>query len=66
MRIVEIRIEKSTEEDWWVTSDEAVGFFACGDTKEEALVNAKDALSIFLNIEEEDFNLKIIETKVAD
>jgi len=65
MREVEIKIEKSTENDWWVTSEEAVGFFACGDTRDEALTNARDAIAIFLSLDTKDFTLKIIDTKVA-
>ena len=64
MRKVQIRLEESPEGDWWVQSDEVIGFYACGDSREEALVNAKDALSIFLEIDEESIEFEIIETKI--
>ncbi len=64
MRKVKIRLEQSPEGDWWVQSDEVIGFHACGDSREEALANAKDALSIFLEIDEDTFELEIIETKM--
>ena len=64
MRKVQIRLEQSPEGDWWVQSPEAIGCYACGDTREEALANAKDAFSVFLGLDENSFELEIIETKV--
>jgi len=61
MRIVTVRIEQGPEGDWWVNCPEAVGFFAIGETREEALANAKDALSIFLEVDEDSIELDVEE-----
>jgi len=63
MRKVEITLEHSREGDWWVNSPEAVGFFAVGESREEALNNAKEALALFLELDEESIELEIIEEK---
>lgn len=56
---MQLRIEKGPEGDWWATSPESPGFFACGDTREEVIANAKDALSIFLSLDEDKIELEI-------
>lgn len=61
MKKVQVMIEKSLEDNWWATSPDSPGFFAYGDTKEEVITNAKDALSIFLNLEEKLFELVVTE-----
>ncbi len=66
MRKVHVRLEKDPEGDWWAQSPEASGFYAYGETREEALANAKDALSIFLGIDEDSFELEITETGAAN
>ena len=63
MRKVKVTVERSREGDWWVNSPEAVGFFAVGESREEALSNAVEALSIFLDTDEESIELDIIEEK---
>jgi predicted RNase H-like HicB family nuclease len=63
MRNVPVSIEQSPEGDWWVQSPEVLGFFACGDTRDEALANAAEALSIFLDVDEDKIRLVITETK---
>jgi len=63
MKKVPVSIEQSPEGDWWVQSPEVLGFFACGDTREEALANAAEALSIFLDIDEDKILLVIAETR---
>ena len=63
MKKVQISIEQSPEGEWWIHSPEATGFFAYGETREEALTNAKDALSIFLDVDEDSLELMISESK---
>jgi predicted RNase H-like HicB family nuclease len=63
MRKVEVTIEHGPEGDWWVNSAEAVGFFAIGESREEALDNAREALALFLDEEEDSVELVIIEEK---
>jgi len=63
MRKVEVTLEHGPEGDWWVNSPEAVGFFAIGESREEALSNAREALALFLDVEEDSIELEIIEEK---
>jgi predicted RNase H-like HicB family nuclease len=59
MRKVEVRIESGPDNDWWVYCDEVIGFFAYGETREEALENAKEALTIFLDIDDDNIELVV-------
>lgn len=63
MKKVQLRIEKSPEGDWWATCPESPGFFAYGETREEVIANAKDALSIYLQIDENKFDLEITDER---
>jgi predicted RNase H-like HicB family nuclease len=66
MKELQITIEQSAEGDWWVSCDEITGFYACGDTRKEALENAKEAVSMFLGLEPASFKFKIVVSHVAD
>ncbi len=66
MKKVEVKLEQGPEGEWWVNSDQAIGFFACGDTRDEALENARDALSLFLNLDENEISLEVVETKIIN
>jgi len=66
MREIEVKIEQAPEGDWWISCDEITGFYACGDTKEEALDNVKEAISMYLDLEPGSYRLKITENRVAE
>jgi len=59
MTKVSVRIEKSPDGDWWVSSTDIFGFFAVGETREEALQNAREALALQMNCDENELNLTI-------
>lgn len=65
MKSIVVKIEKSPEGDWWVSSPDAFGFFAVGDTREEALENALDGLSIHLDCEPDELKLEIEENSAG-
>jgi predicted RNase H-like HicB family nuclease len=50
MKKIPLRLLKTTEGDYIASSSESVGFFALGDTRAEALQNARDGLSMLLNL----------------
>ena len=60
MKKVKVRVEKDENGDWWVQSEEVVGLFVCGETQEEALENAKFAIGMELDIDEDTIRLKIV------
>jgi len=62
MKKVEVRIQQDPDGGWWASSPESPGFFATGESRAEALENAKDGLSIFLGLEDNEFELEITET----
>ena len=66
MRKVPVTIEYTPEGDWWVRSPDAVGFFACGQTREDALENAKEGLALFLGVDENSIELEVTETRSAE
>lgn len=50
MKKIPLRLLKTTEGDYIASSSESLGFFALGDTRAEALQNARDGLSMMLNL----------------
>ncbi|MFH1675860.1 MAG: type II toxin-antitoxin system HicB family antitoxin [bacterium] len=62
---IQISVEQSPEGGWWAQSPEIFGLFVCGDTRDEALENAREFIAISLDIGEDDIELEIIETKAA-
>ena len=64
MKRFKIRLERDSEGDWWAQAEEALGLFICGTTREEVMENAKASLAMEMNIEEEEVELDVIETKL--
>ncbi len=64
MKTIPVNIEHTPEGEWWITSSELLGNFAVGDTKEEALVNAKEMFAMTLGIDESEVKLEIVETRI--
>ena len=50
MKKIPLRLLKTSEGDYIASSSESLGFFALGDTRAEALQNARDGLSMLLNL----------------
>jgi len=50
-----------SEEGWAVSCPDLPGCHSQGNTREEALVNIKDAIRLWLEVEEEETGLKRIE-----
>jgi len=62
MRKIRLRLLKTSDGDYIASSPESVGFFAMGDTRAEALQNAREGLSMLLNLED-DFVLDVEEVE---
>lgn len=61
MRKVQVQLVKTGKDEYIASSPDSLGFFAIGETREEALLNIKEGLSIFLSIDENEIELEITE-----
>jgi predicted RNase H-like HicB family nuclease len=66
MKKVPVKIQKGEDGEFWVSSPDVVGFFAIGETREEAIENAKEGISIYLKCETEEIELRILEGNNSD
>ena len=65
MKTIPVTVEQTPEGEWWVTSSELLGTFAVGDTRDEAIENAKDLFAFTLDVDEEELRLEVIETRLS-
>jgi predicted RNase H-like HicB family nuclease len=59
MKKVELTVTKTKDCGFMANSPESFGFFAIGDTRDEAIANAREGLSMTLEIEEKDIEFEI-------
>lgn len=64
MKKIPVKIEKTSDGEWWVTSPEIFTLFAVGESRDEAISNAKEAVSLYLNLNEREFTL--VESEFGD
>jgi predicted RNase H-like HicB family nuclease len=58
---IKLKIMKTEDGEYMASSPESMGFFAIGETREEVIQNAKEGLSLFLDMEEDEIDFDIEE-----
>ena len=61
-----LRLVKTSDGDYIASSSASVGFFAMGDTREEAIQNAREGLAMFLGLEDDEIELEITEVEETE